>query len=159
MSFSSIATTDKTLAAQLQLPWVSAHNTEYSILLTFVDNRLVLQPTGTKAPHPIYVDFLAGKLAHRRQFGGGRGQLIAKAVGLPIKKHLAIIDATAGLGSDAFVLATLGCTVTMVERSPIIAALLKDGMERAQQADWFRALSLTLVIDDALHYLSQLKKY
>ncbi|OGQ95397.1 MAG: hypothetical protein A2521_06630, partial [Deltaproteobacteria bacterium RIFOXYD12_FULL_57_12] len=40
-------------------------------------------------------------------------------------------DATAGLGRDAFVLASLGCSVHMIERSPVIAALLADGLERA----------------------------
>jgi 16S rRNA (guanine1516-N2)-methyltransferase len=43
-----------------------------------------------------------------------------------------VIDATAGLGSDAFVLATLGCRVLMLERSAIIHALLEDGLERGR---------------------------
>jgi 16S rRNA (guanine1516-N2)-methyltransferase len=71
----------------------------------------------------IKVDFVDGAVAHRRKFGGGRGQDIAKAIGL---------NATAGLGRDSFVLATLGCTVTMKERMPIVAALLENGLERAK---------------------------
>ena len=42
-----------------------------------------------------------------------------------------MLDATAGLGRDAFVLATLGCKVTLMERMPIVAALLEDGLARA----------------------------
>ena len=80
----------------------------------------------------ICVDFVDGATAHRRKFGGGRGQDIAKAVGLKHGFTPKVLDATAGLGRDAFVLATLGCEVTMMERMPIVAALLEDGLERAQ---------------------------
>jgi 16S rRNA (guanine1516-N2)-methyltransferase len=41
------------------------------------------------------------------------------------------VDATAGLGRDAFVLAQLGCVVTLIERQPLIAALLEDALQRA----------------------------
>lgn len=80
----------------------------------------------------ICVDFVDGATAHRRKFGGGRGQDIAKAVGLKHGFTPKVLDATAGLGRDAFVLATLGCNVTMMERMPIVAALLEDGLERAK---------------------------
>ncbi|TEW56948.1 16S rRNA methyltransferase [Psychromonas sp. RZ22] len=79
----------------------------------------------------VFVDFASGAVAHRRKFGGGKGQSIAKAVGLKSGVNLHVIDATAGLGRDAFVLASLGCKVDMVERSPVAAALLEDGLERA----------------------------
>jgi 16S rRNA (guanine1516-N2)-methyltransferase len=80
----------------------------------------------------IKVDFVDGAVAHRRKFGGGRGQDIAKAIGLKHGFSPHVLDATAGLGRDSFVLATLGCTVTMKERMPIVAALLENGLERAK---------------------------
>lgn len=79
----------------------------------------------------IKVDFVEGAVAHRRKFGGGRGQDIAKAIGLKHGFTPHVLDATAGLGRDAFVLASLGCQVTMLERMPVVAALLTDGLERA----------------------------
>ncbi len=79
-----------------------------------------------------FVDFVAGAKAHRRKFGGGKGQAIAKAVGLNKASAINVLDATAGMGGDAFVLASLGCTVAMVERSPIVCQLLSDGLERAR---------------------------
>lgn len=79
----------------------------------------------------IAVDFVSGAAAHRRKFGGGRGQDIAKAVGLKHGFTPCVLDATAGLGRDAFVLATLGCEVKMIERNPVVAALLDDGLQRA----------------------------
>ena len=41
-----------------------------------------------------------------------------------------VIDATAGLGVDAGVLASAGRRVTMIERHPVVAALLRDALER-----------------------------
>lgn len=78
----------------------------------------------------IKVDFVEGAVAHRRKFGGGRGQDIAKAIGLKHGFMPQVLDATAGLGRDAFLLASLGCQVTLMERMPIVAALLDDGIER-----------------------------
>ncbi|AML52360.1 class I SAM-dependent methyltransferase [Falsihalocynthiibacter arcticus] len=77
------------------------------------------------------VDFVNGSVAHRLRFGGGRGQDLAKAMGLRAGKTPMIIDATAGLGRDSFLLASLGAQVTMIERSEKMHALLTDGMERA----------------------------
>lgn len=79
----------------------------------------------------IHADFVGGRVGHRLRFGGGRGQLIARAVGLKKGETPSVLDLTAGLGRDGFVLASLGCSVVMVERSPIVAALLRDGLERA----------------------------
>ena len=58
--------------------------------------------------------------------------MIAKAVGIQAGVRPLVLDATAGLGRDAFVLAELGCGVTMIERQALIAALLEDGLLRAQ---------------------------
>lgn len=79
------------------------------------------------------VDFLGGALGYRRVKGGGKNQLIARAVGLKTYKlPLTVFDATAGLGKDGFILAVLGCTVTLVERSPVLGRLLHDGLDRAK---------------------------
>lgn len=58
-------------------------------------------------------------------------QPLARAVGAKPGFRPTVLDATAGLGGDAFVLASLGCQLTMFERSPIMAALLEDGLKRA----------------------------
>lgn len=41
------------------------------------------------------------------------------------------VDATAGLGEDSLLLAAAGFAVTMFEQDPVIAALLRDALERA----------------------------
>ena len=79
-------------------------------------------------------DFLQGAVNHRLRFGGGRGQHLPKAVGMKGGQSPTIIDATAGLGRDAFLLASLGSQVTLIERSDIIHELLAAGMDVARQA-------------------------
>lgn len=110
--------------------------------LTFVDAALTLLKRDEPKLGGISVDFIAGAVAHRRKFGGGRGQSIAKAVGLKHGSNPTVVDGTAGLGRDAFVLASLGCKVTMLERNPVVAALLADGLHRAYQdaeiGSWMR---------------------
>ncbi len=100
-------------------------------------------------------------MGYRRLKGGGKNQLIAKAVGIKQgKRSLSILDATAGLGTDAFILASLGCTVHMVERSPVIAALLLEGMQRGMDAGGEVAIilgSMSLTVADAKDVISQIK--
>ena len=124
------------LAEQLGLPWFKVVSDlarcEVPVLLYVTDAGLQLQSTGKKAPGPVWADFLGGAVAHRRKFGGGSGQMIAKAVGIKSGVRPTVADVTAGLGRDSFVLATLGCEVQMVERSPVVHALLSDGLARAQ---------------------------
>ncbi len=94
------------------------------------------------------VDFLAGKQAHRFYFGGGQGQDIAKAVGVSQYKPT-VLDLTAGLAQDAFVLAALGCQVHACEKQPVIAALVLDALKRALAASDEQYLA----IQDALKRL------
>lgn len=101
---------------------------------------------------PIYVDFLGGKNKHRSHLGGGRKQDIARAAGVTSKYKPTILDATAGLGSDSFALAVLGCSIHMLERSPILAALLEDALQRAESLK----LKLSLSCINALDYLKEL---
>ena len=103
-----------------------------SLLLFLDDQGLCLQVTGKGAPGPVRAEFVSGKMGYRREHGGGAGQLVARAVGLQkTRTPLHVLDATAGLGQDAFVLASLGCRVTLFERNPVVHALLADGLARA----------------------------
>jgi len=88
----------------------------------------------SKKQGPVSIDFLSGKKAHRRQFGGGKGQPLVRAMGQLEQGVPKIIDATAGMGGDSYVLASLGFKVQMIERSPIVAALLDDALTRAIQS-------------------------
>ena len=107
-------------------------HTQLNFLLQLNQHALELLKLDEPKLGGIKVDFVEGATAHRRKFGGGRGQDIAKAIGLKHGFTPHILDSTAGLGRDAFVLASLGCQVTLMERMPVVAALLDDGLERAK---------------------------
>ena len=107
---------------------------------------------------PFFIDFTEGKNRHRRLFGGGKGQPLAKAVGMKKGAVPSVLDVTAGMGRDAFVLATLGCTVTMVERSPVISKLLENALQRAAlDADISTIIArMCLYHADSLDYLESM---
>ncbi len=126
----------ESLAAELDSPFLGItdpnHISDPALVLFLDDHGLSLCATGRKAPGPVRAEFTTGKAGYRLAHGGGTGQLIAKAVGLKrTREPLHILDATAGLGQDAFVLAGLGHRLTLLERSPVIHALLVDGLARA----------------------------
>ncbi len=58
-------------------------------------------------------------------------ELLLKAVGGLAPPELWVVDATAGLANDSALLLAAGHRVSMIERSPIIAALLSDALLRA----------------------------
>ena len=125
------------LAGELNLPFLGTQNPgqlDEPPYVLQLGADIQLCTTGRKAPGPVKVDFVGGAAAHRRKFGGGKGQQIAKAVGIRGGFYPRVVDATAGLGRDAFVLASLGCEVHMLERNPIVRTLLEDGLSRLQRA-------------------------
>ena len=75
---------------------------------------------------PVQVDFAAGAIQQRAR-DALRGQHLVRAVG----SGLEVLDATAGLGRDAFLLASAGNRMHLLEREPAIYALLADGLRRA----------------------------
>ena len=76
--------------------------------------------------------FIEGPILHRLKYGKGRGQNLAKAVGMRFNKNRNIIDATAGLGYDSFILASLGAKVTLIERSQKMHELLQNGIDEGK---------------------------
>lgn len=161
------------LAKQLSLPVCStapdagptAPCLSFDFILQYAMNskdnlaKLALSDTRNSLGGPISVDFVGGKSGHRRLYGGGRGQPLAKAIGLKPGINPTVIDATAGLGRDAFVLACLGAKVTLIERSPVLAALLADGIERARLDPDIASIAtehMKLINADAIDYLNNL---
>ena len=121
------------LSRQLRIPLVDHQAEEFDFLLFCTVQGLSVVATGKQSPGPVTVDFVSPTMEYRRKHGGGRRQPMARAVGLKSGNQPTVIDATAGLGRDAYILAHLGCYVQMIERSPIVGVLLQDGLQRANQ--------------------------
>lgn len=107
----------------------------------------------------LIVDFIGGVIGHRFRSGEGRGQALAKAVGFSRGATPEIVDATAGLGRDAFLLASLGARVTLIERSVTMHDLLAEGLDRARAKGGRYAETIarmTLIHGDSCALLPQL---
>lgn len=129
------------------------------LFLYLGDEGLQLRQSVKASHNPVMIDFTTGTQDHRRRFGGGRGQPLARAVGMKAGFSPHIFDATAGLGRDAFVFACCGCEVTLCERAPLLAALLDDALSRAaankEIGDWISQRML-LQFGDSTQVLSSL---
>ncbi len=103
------------------------------------------------------IDFTTGAVAHRRRFGGGRGQALPRAIGMKNGKTPDVVDATAGLGRDSFLLASLGARVTMIERSDHMHGLLAEALARAADSPIADIIArMTLLHGDAKDLLADL---
>lgn len=108
---------------------------------------------------PIEIDFVSGALGYRLRHGGAAGQALARAVGLRKGRVPDVVDATAGLGRDAFLLAALGARVTLIERADVVHAALAAAMERARAESAEHAAiidRMTLVHGDSITLLAQM---
>lgn len=153
------------LASRLDLPIMDSHqehpaDIDAQLILNPSDHGYRLELNLIAADYGnIFVDFGKGAIAYRRRHNNSRRQPLAKAVGIKGSKPITIIDATAGLGRDAFVLSTMGCRLRLIERSVIIGALLENGIENARSNNNNFALfkdNMQLSIGDAQHLIPTL---
>ncbi len=136
-------------AQKLQDSYGFVYNNDILPRLHLTDDKLVLLNHDFK---PIFVDFTNNAILKRAQQTKNQGLIKA----CKPQNSLKIIDATAGFGRDAFILACLGAEVVMLEKSPILAALLIDGLARLEhKAPDFCKLSL--IYSDAIQYITDLK--
>jgi 16S rRNA (guanine1516-N2)-methyltransferase len=78
------------------------------------------------------VDFVGGAVGYRLRSSAAKSHALLKATGVSGCRDLHVIDATAGLGRDAFLLASMGARVTLIERSPQVHALLAEALDAAR---------------------------
>lgn len=90
--------------------------------------------TENSAPEKLRTDFGAGRFGYRAaRFG--RNEPLLRAVGAFKTGAIHIVDATAGLGQDGFLLASAGAQVTLIERSAVIHAALLQSLAAARLDD------------------------
>lgn len=118
-------------------------------ILHFSEQRLSLSHSSKEHLGNIHADLSASrhrffnkkKLAH---------ELLIKAIGGVAEPVRRIVDATAGLGTDSVLMAAAGHELTMIEQSPVLAALLEQALTLDAVAN------LTLRSGDALQRLPEL---
>jgi len=117
-------------------------------------DRLLLEDCQHPDKLTIQVDFSAGKMRWRRK----QSERLHRALGINAERQPTIIDATAGLGQDAFVMAHQGSTVTLLEKNPLVYIILRDGIQQAATAGELAAQHMTAIHADAIPYLLNIKK-
>lgn len=149
------------LAGETGLRVARLGDQRYDLMLTLTHDRVELRWQGvddegrTDTLKPTFVNLtVIDGLSPR---GRSLRQPVARAVGLakgdPYRP--VVLDATAGYGEDAWLLASLGCRVIAAERSPVMAALLADGLRRAAQLQPDIAARITLHHGDSVELMRQ----
>jgi 16S rRNA (guanine1516-N2)-methyltransferase len=131
-----------TLQVELLNPCPQACHLEGgSLLLQIHEGIPQLRMTGPRAPGPVVVGFEDNALASRRR--AGHNELLGRAIGWRHSRAPRVLDATAGFGRDAFVLADLGCDLLLCERNPVMAFLLEAALCRCREngGSWLREVA------------------
>ncbi len=147
------------LGERLQLPIAKRFRDPHALHLAVSEpNRIELRVVAADHPlhggHPVAVELL--KLDTASPAGRKLNTPLFKAVGVrkgnPFRPR--VLDATAGLGEDAWLLATTGCDVLALERHPVIHALLENGLRRAAEAQPEIATRIELLHNNAAGHLA-----
>ena len=102
---------------------VSAASSAVDFLLDRQGGALTLTQPAAPAFH-FHLDFLAGTLGYRLAQGRARQETLVRAVrGRHALQETRVLDATAGLGRDAALLAAAGLQVMALERDPLLHLL------------------------------------
>jgi 16S rRNA (guanine1516-N2)-methyltransferase len=149
-----IAVTDRArplLATPLAVqPLLSAADESASWLLDTVDDELTLSRMGERSSG-LSVNFSAGRMGYRLE--RVMHEPLIKACGLTrAEEPRRVLDATAGWGRDAGLLAMAGTQVVMLEAEPVLHSLLADGLRRAPEPLCKR---LSLLYADSLEWLTE----
>jgi len=99
---------------------------------------------------------IAPRPGEQHSFPAPKKDLLAQAIG---KKTETVVDATTGWAQDSLAMFRMGYRVTSIERSPVMAALIRDGYQRLAQKDWVQRRGLqppNLLVGNAIELLGSL---
>lgn len=118
------------------------------------DNIIFLQSIKHNDWLPFSINFSSNNFIRRKN--QANSQDIIKAIG--IKGNLIkpkVLDTTAGQGRDSFILASLGCNITLLERNKVIYLLLKNAIENAKNNDELKNIvkNMTIINQDSVKFL------
>lgn len=102
------------------------------------------------------IDFLSKQLTYRRSQATLKNELLARAIGKHPNEAPTIVDATAGLGRDSFILASLGFNITLIERDPALYKVLAAAIAAATPTIPEIMQRMRLIHADSITWLKQL---
>ena len=114
-----------------------------------VGDRLSLHLLLDKKLATISFDLSEGEVGFRAARVSKSNEVVAKAIGCKPHYRPRVLDATAGMGRDALIMAMLGCQVTMQERNFAIYQLLKNALTRLQRSNEVAQLTGSLTLSNA----------
>lgn len=136
------AAASRALAHRLAIPLLTREQLQghhpSDLLICWRDAKLCLLDPEHFDKGGLAVDFDVDAERQRSWPAPKKGPL-AQAVG---RKTRTVIDATAGWGQDSFFIFRMGYEVVCIERSPVMAELLHDGLSRLSLQPWMQRLSL-----------------
>lgn len=120
--------------------------------------RMLRGPAAVRGGRAVCVEL--EKLTRGLRVGRVLRTALFRALGIRSQRDLprTVIDATAGWGQDAWLMAWAGCQVLAVERNRIVATLLRDGLLRAGLYEPEVAGRLKLICTDSRHLLRRLAR-
>ena len=146
------------LAERLSIPLYSSTQLDLSnkqcLFLTFRDGSLKLIDQGNLKQGGLAVDFDV-RSEQQRSWPAPRKGPLAQAIG---RKTQTVVDATTGWGKDSFYIFRMGYALRCIERSGIMAELLKDGLQRLSLQPWMISLGIEppqLLVGDAIEILAK----
>ncbi len=138
------------IAKKFSLPLIEQLSSDSQFYITSSQHLLQLAHHQYPKSKPFHIDFQQPELLRRAKFFNQ--ELLYKALGLKKMKQASIIDATAGFGTDAFLMSQMSSTpVLMIERCPIIALLLEQALR-----NWQKPNNLQIIASDSIQFLEQI---
>ncbi|WP_343128592.1 class I SAM-dependent methyltransferase [Buchnera aphidicola (Kurisakia onigurumii)] len=104
-------------------------NINSNIKLILNKKKIKLYDTQNPKLGNFYIDFTNKKISYR--INNRKKESLIQAIKIKNNPYPNVLDMTAGLGRDSFILAASGCHVLMLERNPIIFILLNNALHRA----------------------------
>ncbi|MDD1615608.1 MAG: hypothetical protein CG439_696 [Methylococcaceae bacterium NSP1-2] len=129
------------LAERLNVPLrntTQADNLPEPFFLCWRDGCLKLLDRELLKKGGLTVD-IAPRNGEQHSYPAPKQGALAQALG---RKTKTVIDATTGWGQDSLFMFRMGYQVSCIERSPVMAELLRDGFNRLEQEDWVQRLQL-----------------
>jgi 16S rRNA (guanine1516-N2)-methyltransferase len=149
------------LAASARVSCIDAWpNPDHMPLVVVLEKgRVGLARTENEGREQLVIDFCNGALRWRVEHNAGGGLAVARACGVRPGRAVRVVDLTAGLGRDAWVLASRGAQVLMIERAWPLAFMLEQAI-KALVGDTASGVmpALSVHCEDALDWLARQKE-